>query len=73
METVPHPPIVSREQWLADRKKLLDAEKGTYQTVRRHDRLAALGWRWSWSTKDYTFGGPQGKVRLVDMFDGSGS
>jgi predicted dithiol-disulfide oxidoreductase (DUF899 family) len=26
--TIPHPPIVSRDQWLAEREKLLAHEKG---------------------------------------------
>ncbi len=69
MDTVPHPPIVSREQWLADRKKLLDAEK---QLTRQYDAMTAQRRRLPMVKvdKDYTFDGPQGKVRLIDMFGG---
>jgi predicted dithiol-disulfide oxidoreductase (DUF899 family) len=36
--TVPHPPIVSRDQWLAERKKLLTDEK---ELTKHYDRINA--------------------------------
>src|ERR1700726_2016216 len=65
-----HPPIVSREQWLAERKKLLADEK---EQTKHYDRVNAQrrrlpmvkGW------KEYVFNGPNGKPTLKDLFDGS--
>ena len=36
--TIPHPPIVSRDEWLAERKKLLAAEK---ELTKHYDRVNA--------------------------------
>jgi predicted dithiol-disulfide oxidoreductase (DUF899 family) len=36
--TIPHPPIVSRDQWLAERKKLLAHEK---ELTKQRDRVNA--------------------------------
>jgi predicted dithiol-disulfide oxidoreductase (DUF899 family) len=36
--STPHPPIVSREQWLAERKKLLADEK---EQTKHYDRVNA--------------------------------
>jgi predicted dithiol-disulfide oxidoreductase (DUF899 family) len=43
--TVPHPPIVSREQWLDERKKLLVREK---ELTKHRDRIMPNdgGCRW---------------------------
>jgi predicted dithiol-disulfide oxidoreductase (DUF899 family) len=45
--TIPHPPIVSRDQWLAERKKLLAHEK---ELTKHYDRVNAENSFWSWDT-----------------------
>lgn len=67
--TVPHPPIISREQWLAERKKLLADEK---ELTKQADRINAERRRLPMVkiTKDYVFDGPQGKQRLQALFNG---
>jgi predicted dithiol-disulfide oxidoreductase (DUF899 family) len=67
--TVPHPPIVSREQWLAERKKLLADEK---ELTKQADRINAERRRLPMVkiTKDYVFDGPKGKQPLKALFDG---
>ena len=66
--TIPHPPIVSRDQWLGERKKLLAHEKeltGQYDRVnaeRRRLPMVKVG-------KDYVFHGPNGKMSLKDLFE----
>ncbi len=69
MEQIPHPPIVSRSEWLAERKKLLDAEK---KLTKHYDEVNALRRRLPMVKleKDYTFDGPDGRKRLIDLFDG---
>jgi predicted dithiol-disulfide oxidoreductase (DUF899 family) len=63
------PPIVSREEWVAARKALLVKEKAftrqrdALNTERRMLPMVEID-------EDYVFDGPDGKVRLVDMFDG---
>jgi predicted dithiol-disulfide oxidoreductase (DUF899 family) len=66
---VPHPPIVSRDQWLSERKKLLAREK---ELTRQYDRINAERRRLPMVKieKDYVFDGPGGKQRLKDLFDG---
>ena len=66
---VAHPEVVSREEWLAKRKELLAKEK---ELTRRRDALNAERRRLPMVKldKDYTFDGPEGKVRLADLFDG---
>ena len=66
---VPHPKIVSQEQWLRDRKKLLAVEK---QLTQQRDRVNAERRRLPMVKidKDYTFDGPKGKVSLATLFDG---
>jgi predicted dithiol-disulfide oxidoreductase (DUF899 family) len=71
METasVAHPDIVSRAEWLEQRKALLEAEK----TLTKHyDRVAAQRRRLPMVKldKQYTFDGPEGKVSLLDLFAG---
>jgi predicted dithiol-disulfide oxidoreductase (DUF899 family) len=67
--TTPHPPIVSQDQWLAERKKLLAHEK---ELTRQYDRVNAERRRLPMVKveKDYVFNGPAGKKSLQDLFDG---
>ncbi len=69
MEKIAHPPIVSRDTWLAERKKHLEHEK---ELTRRHDRVTAERRRLPMVKidKEYVFDGPQGKQSLKDLFDG---
>jgi len=66
--TIAHPPIVSRDQWLTERKNLLEHEK---ELTRQRDRVNAERRRLPMVTieKDYVFDGPKGKQRLEDLFD----
>jgi predicted dithiol-disulfide oxidoreductase (DUF899 family) len=68
--STPHPPIVSREQWLAERKKLLADEK---EQTKHYDRVNAQRRRLPMVRieKEYVFTGPNGKSTLKDLFDGS--
>jgi len=63
------PPIVSREQWLADRKKLLAHEK---ELTKHYDSVSAERRRLPMVKidKEYFFDGPTGKQNLKDLFDG---
>jgi predicted dithiol-disulfide oxidoreductase (DUF899 family) len=65
----PHPPIVSREQWLVERKKLLAHEK---EHTDEYDRVNAERRRRPMVKieKDYSFDGPHGKVSFKDLFEG---
>jgi len=67
--TIPHPPIVSREQWLAERKKLLAHEK---ELTQHYDRTNAERRRLPMVKleKSYDFDGPQGRRTLHALFDG---
>ncbi|HEV8146377.1 MAG TPA: DUF899 domain-containing protein [Bryobacteraceae bacterium] len=67
--TIPHPPIVSREQWLAERKKLLAHEK---ELTQHYDRINAERRRLPMVKleKSYEFDGSQGKRSLNALFDG---
>jgi predicted dithiol-disulfide oxidoreductase (DUF899 family) len=67
--TVAHPPIVSRDQWLAERKKLLADEK---ELTKHYDRINAERRRLPMVKieKDYVFEGPTGKPSLKDLFEG---
>jgi predicted dithiol-disulfide oxidoreductase (DUF899 family) len=63
------PDVVSREEWLAARKKLLAKEK---EFTRKRDALSVERRRLPMVRidKDYVFEGPQGKASLLDLFDG---
>ena len=63
------PKTVSRSDWLALRKKLLEKEK---RLMRERDTLAEERRQLPmvWIEKDYVFDGPEGKVKLIDLFDG---
>jgi predicted dithiol-disulfide oxidoreductase (DUF899 family) len=67
--TIPHPPIVSRDQWLDERKKLLAHEK---ELTKHRDRINAERRRLPMVKieKDYVFDGPNGKQGLKALFDG---
>jgi predicted dithiol-disulfide oxidoreductase (DUF899 family) len=67
--TTPHPRIVSRDQWLVERKELLAHEK---ELTRHYDRVSAERRRLPMVEIDkaYVFEGPDGKANLCDLFDG---
>src|ERR1700730_12860148 len=66
--TIPHPPIVSQDQWLAERCKLLADEK---DLTKHYDRVNAERRRLPMVKiqKNYIFEGPHGKPSLNDLFD----
>ena len=61
--------IVSREEWLADRKRLLAREK---EFTRLRDELSRERREMPWVRvdKDYVFDTPTGKRTLPDLFEG---
>ncbi|HEY7146780.1 MAG TPA: DUF899 family protein, partial [Streptosporangiaceae bacterium] len=63
------PPIVSPQEWDAAREELLVEEK---KLTRARDALAARRRRMPWMAveKEYRFGGPEGLVSLLDLFEG---
>ena len=63
------PPIVSPEAWEAQRLEMLVKEKAL---TRARDALAAERRRMPWMAveKAYEFEGPEGKVSLLDLFEG---
>src|SRR5215510_12661735 len=67
--TVDNPKVVSREEWLAARRKLLAKEK---QLTRERDAIAAERRQLPWVKveKNYVFDSPSGKKTLADLFDG---
>lgn len=67
--TMEHPEVVSREEWLAARKRHLIKEK---ELTRLRDELSAERRRLPWVKVDkaYVFDGPKGKESLADLFDG---
>src|SRR5436190_1448596 len=69
--TVENPKVVSREEWLVARKKLLAKEK---QLTRQRDAIAAERRQLPWVKveKNYVFDSPSGKTTLADLFDGRG-
>ena len=64
-----HPPVVGREEWDAAWQHLLVKEKAL---TRARDALAAERRRMPWLAvqNDYAFDGPNGKVSLLDLFEG---
>jgi predicted dithiol-disulfide oxidoreductase (DUF899 family) len=68
-ESLAHPTIVSRDEWLQARKKLLAREK---QHTRAQDALAAERRRLPMVQveKEYVFEGPRGQASLLDLFEG---
>src|SRR3979411_3198881 len=66
---IPHPPIVSRDQWLSERKKLLAQEK---ELTRQYDRVNAERRRLPMVRieKNYLFDAPGGELSLKDLFEG---
>jgi predicted dithiol-disulfide oxidoreductase (DUF899 family) len=63
------PQIVSRDEWLDAREKLMAKEK---QLTHQRDALAAERRRMPWLAveKQYQFEGPNGKASLLDLFEG---
>src|SRR5207253_10068102 len=61
--------VVSAKEWEAARQELLVKEK---KLTRARDALAAERRQMPWMAveKKYEFDGPQGKVSLLDLFDG---
>jgi predicted dithiol-disulfide oxidoreductase (DUF899 family) len=66
---VPHPPIVSEDEWRDERLKLLAHEK---ELTKEYDRLNAERRRLPMVRleKSYSFDGPNGKESLLGLFDG---
>ena len=63
------PPVVSEQEWEAARERLLVKEKAH---TKARDALAAERRRMPWMAveKNYQFDGPDGKLSLLDLFDG---
>ena len=63
------PPVVSKQEWEASRQQMLVKEKAH---TRARDALAAERRRMPWLAveKDYVFDGPNGKLSLLDLFQG---
>lgn len=63
------PPVVSPADWERARQAMLVKEKAQ---MRAHDALAAERRRMPWMEveKSYAFEGPDGPVRLLDLFEG---
>jgi predicted dithiol-disulfide oxidoreductase (DUF899 family) len=65
------PQVVSQDQWLEARKKLLKKEK---EFTKLRDELSRERRELPWEKveKPYTFQGPKGKETLAELFDGRG-
>src|SRR5262245_52673817 len=63
------PPVVSPQEWETARQEMLIKEKAH---TRARDALAAERRRMPWMIVDkaYAFDGPQGRVSLLDLFEG---
>lgn len=68
-ETIPHPPVASRDEWTVKRKELLPLEKAH---THEYDRINALRRRLPMVLveKDYVFDGVNGATTLAELFDG---
>ena len=66
------PAIVSGQEWESALQEMLVKEK---QFTHARDALAAMRRRMPWTRveKSYEFEGLDGKLSLLDLFDGSGS
>jgi len=64
-----HPKVVTREEWLAERKVLLADEK---ELTKHRDRVNAKRRRMPMVRidKEYVFEGADGKTSLLDLFEG---
>src|SRR5258708_33762248 len=64
---LPDHPVVSRQQWLAERKQLLEREK---ELTRLGDQIAAerRALPWVRMDKEYLFDTPAGRRPLADLF-----
>ncbi len=62
-------PVVSHQEWLAARRKLLEEEKAF---TRQRDALSRRRREMPWERieKDYRFVGPDGQRSLAELFDG---
>lgn len=69
MNAIPHPPVASRDEWLAKRKALLLHEK---ELTKHLDAVNAMRRRLPMVRleKAYAFEGPDGKVSLAELFEG---
>jgi predicted dithiol-disulfide oxidoreductase (DUF899 family) len=69
MSKIEYPRVVSRAEWLKDRKTLLAKEK---EFTRLGDQLSAEKRKLPWVRvdKEYVFDGPVGNETLADLFDG---
>ena len=67
--TIPHPPVVSRAQWRAERLELLQKEKAA---TRERDRVSAIRRRLPMVRLEthYQFEGPDGPRDLAQLFEG---
>jgi predicted dithiol-disulfide oxidoreductase (DUF899 family) len=67
--TIVHPKVVSRPEWLAARRELLAREKAL---TKARDELSRRRHELPWVKveKSYVFDGPKGKETLADLFDG---
>jgi predicted dithiol-disulfide oxidoreductase (DUF899 family) len=67
--TIPHPRVLSRDQWLAARRELLAYEK---DLTKHYDRVNAERRRLPMVKieKKYIFDGPNGKQNLKELFEG---
>jgi len=63
------PPVVSAQEWDAALQEMLVKEK---EVMRARDALAAQRRRMPWLAveKEYVFDGPDGKMTLLDLFQG---
>ena len=68
-DTLAHPQVVSREEWLAERKVLLAQER---ELTKHLDQVNAKRRRLPMVRvdKEYSFEGPNGKTSLRDLFEG---